>query len=207
MVSSHFQMYKSDIPTEVQQTTHGILLPMHFSHQNIWIDTMLTTVMLLKWPWVLFEHTFLDRITSKSVIRYLHCNLFLVVVYYIFRFPVSAARDAHGSHSPEHGVCALEGGEQATPHAARRPPSQAERLRAEGECRHLPHSAFITVQCRGSAATDRICEQLYYYFRNSAARRAFNHSPNRSPCAVAYPGGFSGCPETPPPTMIFLNLP
>ena len=23
--------------------------------------------------------------------------------------------------------------------------------------------------------------------------------------AVAYPGGFSGCPETPPPAMIFLN--
>ena len=24
-------------------------------------------------------------------------------------------------------------------------------------------------------------------------------------CAVAYPGGFSGCPETPPPAMIFFK--
>ena len=40
-------------------------------------------------------------------------------------------------------------------------------------------------------------------------RATWRHiSSNIDPTSVAYPGGFSGCPETPPhPAMIFFNLP
>ena len=58
---------------------------------------------------------------------------------------------------------------------------------------------------------------LYHLFQSTDKKtdlwtnlRMFSHSDGSAsthPLPVAYPGGFSGCPETPPPGHDFFNLP